>query len=122
MIQGGCPEGLGTGNPGYRIKGEFPDNGFKQNDLSHERGVLSTARGSHNDSAGSQFFICVVDYPWLDGGYAAFGKVTEGMETVDSIAGGPNTGGQEMRALEPRSMKTVTVETFGVEYTVEKIG
>jgi peptidyl-prolyl cis-trans isomerase B (cyclophilin B) len=121
MIQGGCPEGRGSGNPGYSIKGEFADNGFAQNDLRHERGVFSMARGRAADSAGSQFFICVADYPSLDGGYAAFGRVIEGMETADSIASGPNTGGQEMRALEPRTMTSVTVETFGIEYQAEKL-
>jgi peptidyl-prolyl cis-trans isomerase B (cyclophilin B) len=122
MIQGGCPQGRGTGNPGYAIKGEFSANGFTQNDLRHERGVISMARGNHNnDSAGSQFFICVVDSPSLNGLYAAFGRVLEGMDTAVAIASGPNTGGQEMRALEPRTMQTVTVETFGVVYEAEKI-
>lgn len=112
MIQGGCPDGKGTGGPGYAIKGEFAVNGFPQNDISHERGVISMARGGHSyDSAGSQFFICVVDYPYLDGEYAAFGRVTEGIELADEIAAGPNTGGQEMRALEPRTMEKVTAET-----------
>jgi peptidyl-prolyl cis-trans isomerase B (cyclophilin B) len=121
MIQGGCPDGNGGGNPGYSIKGEFAENGFAQNDLKHERGVISMARSRHNDSAGSQFFICVVDYPSLDNLYAAFGRVIEGIETADSIASGPNTGGLEMRALEPRTMTAVTVETFGVEYKAETI-
>jgi len=84
MIQGGCPEGNGTGGPGWNIKGEFAANGVK-NDLKHERGVLSMARAMHPDSAGSQFFIMVADAPHLDGQYAAFGKITEGMETADAI-------------------------------------
>ena len=84
MIQGGCPNGTGTGGPGYTIKGEFRANGVK-NDLKHTRGVLSMARAMHPDSAGSQFFIMIEDAPHLDGQYAAFGKVTEGMEIADSI-------------------------------------
>ena len=86
MIQGGCPNGTGTGGPGWNIKGEFAANGV-QNDLKHERGVLSMARAMHPDSAGSQFFIMVADAPHLDGQYAAFGKITEGMETADPIVG-----------------------------------
>ena len=86
MIQGGCPNGTGTGGPGWNIKGEFAANGV-QNDLKHTRGVLSTARAMHPDSAGSQFFIMVADAPHLDGQYAAFGKITEGMETADAIVG-----------------------------------
>ena len=84
MIQGGCPEGRGTGGPGHSIKGEFAANGF-QNDLKHTRGVLSMARSMNPDSAGSQFFIMVADSPHLDGQYAAFGKITEGMEAADKI-------------------------------------
>jgi peptidyl-prolyl cis-trans isomerase B (cyclophilin B) len=114
MIQGGCPKGNGTGGPDYEIKGEFAANGFEQNDIPHTRGVISMARGGHSyDSAGSQFFICVADNAsvrGLDGLYAAFGKVIEGMDIADEIASGPNTGGQEMRALEPRVMRKVTVE------------
>ena len=86
MIQGGCPEGNGTGGPGYSIKGEFSQNGCPENDISHDRGVLSMARSSNPDSAGSQFFICHKDAPHLNGSYAAFGKVTEGLEVVDKIA------------------------------------
>ena len=86
MIQGGDPDGRGTGGPGYHIKGEFSGNGFKQNDLKHERGVLSMARAQHPDSAGSQFFVMHAEADYLDGQYAAFGKVIEGMETVDEIA------------------------------------
>ncbi|MFQ9615087.1 MAG: peptidylprolyl isomerase, partial [Clostridium butyricum] len=84
MIQGGCPEGTGTGGPGYSIKGEFTSNGFK-NDLKHSKGVLSMARAMHPDSAGSQFFIMVADAPHLDGQYASFGKVIEGMDEADKI-------------------------------------
>jgi len=93
MIQGGCPSGTGTGNPGYSIKGEFSDNGF-ENNLKHTRGVLSMARSpSGYDTAGSQFFIVHSDYPSLNGSYAAFGKVTDGMDVVDKIAETPNSGG-----------------------------
>ena len=91
MIQGGDPDGNGTGGPGYHIKGEFEQNGFT-NDLKHKRGVLSMARSSAFDSAGSQFFIMHGDYPSLDGGYAAFGQVTSGLEVVDKIAATPNSG------------------------------
>jgi peptidyl-prolyl cis-trans isomerase B (cyclophilin B) len=125
MIQGGDPDGSGRGGPGYTIAGEFSGNGFTQNDLTHERGILSTARTGDPNSAGSQFFIMVADFvgaeKGLDGVYAAFGRVTEGMDVVDSIASGPNTGRENNNmALEPRVMKSVTVETFGAEYTVVK--
>ena len=113
MIQGGDPKGTGTGGPGYSIKGEFTRNGFK-NDLKHDRGVLSMARTMMPNSAGSQFFIMHKNSPHLDGQYAAFGKVLEGMEVVDAIANtrrGPND-----KPLTPPVMKKVTVETFGVEY------
>ena len=113
MIQGGDPKGMGTGGPGYSIKGEFTRNGFK-NDLKHDRGVLSMARTMAPNSAGSQFFIMHKNSPHLDGQYAAFGKVLEGMEVVDAIANtrrGPND-----KPLTPQVMKKVTVETFGVEY------
>ena len=113
MIQGGDPKGMGTGGPGYSIKGEFTRNGFK-NDLKHERGVLSMARAMAPNSAGSQFFIMHKNSPHLDGQYASFGKVLEGMEVVDAIANtrrGPND-----KPLTPQIMKKVTVETFGVEY------
>ncbi|MDE6412040.1 MAG: peptidylprolyl isomerase [Clostridia bacterium] len=113
MIQGGDPQGMGTGGPGYCIKGEFSGNGFK-NDLRHERGVLSMARTMMPNSAGSQFFVMHKDSPHLDGQYAAFGKVTEGMETVDEIATTPKSFGD--RPIQPQRMKKVTVETFGVEY------
>lgn len=97
MIQGGCPEGTGMGGPGYHIKGEFAMNGVK-NDLKHTRGVLSMARAMDPDSAGSQFFIMHEDAPHLDGQYAAFGKVVEGMETVDEIAGQPTDYSDRPRA------------------------
>lgn len=113
MIQGGCPEGIGTGGPGYNIKGEFRQNGFT-NDLAHTRGVLSMARAMHPDSAGSQFFIMHQDSPHLDGAYAAFGKVTEGMDVVNRIA--ETATDYNDRPLEDQVMETVTVETFGMEY------
>lgn len=91
MIQGGCPQGTGTGNPGYSIKGEFEENGFT-NDLRHSRGVLSMARSAVYDSAGSQFFIMHADSASLDGAYAAFGKVISGMDVVDRLADTPNSG------------------------------
>ena len=113
MIQGGCPKGNGTGGPGYCIKGEFSANGVA-NPLKHERGVLSMARTNVPDSAGSQFFIVHADSPHLDGQYAAFGKVTEGMDTVDEIASVRVDYNDKPR--QPQVMKSVTVETFGVEY------
>lgn len=113
MLQGGDPNGTGTGGPGYQIKGEFSQNGF-QNDLKHTPGVLSMARTMIPDSAGSQFFIMHKAAPHLDGAYAAFGKVIEGMEVVDSIAEMPTD--YMDRPLEDQVMKSVTVETFGVEY------
>ena len=114
MIQGGCPQGIGIGGPGYNIKGEFSHNGFK-NDLKHDRGVLSMARAMHPDSAGSQFFIMVEKAPHLDGEYAAFGKVIEGMEVADEIVRAPRDRRMD-RPYEDQRMKKVTVETFGVEY------
>lgn len=113
MIQGGDPEGTGCGGPGYSIKGEFSQNGFK-NDLKHTEGVLSMARSMMPDSAGSQFFIMHKTSPHLDGSYAAFGKVIEGMDVVNSIAECKTDWSD--RPLEDKVMKTVTVETFGVEY------
>lgn len=113
MIQGGDPEGIGIGGPGYAIKGEFSANGFK-NDLKHERGVLSMARSMMPDSAGSQFFVMHKDSPHLDGQYAGFGKVIEGMDVVDKIAE-TKTNFQD-KPKEDQVMKTVTVETFGVDY------
>ena len=106
MIQGGCPQGNGTGGPGYTIKGEFAMNGF-ENDLKHERGVLSMARAMHPDSAGSQFFIMVADAPHLDGQYAAFGKVTEGMEAADKIVGVKRDYSD--RPLEKQEIKSITI-------------
>lgn len=113
MIQGGCPEGRGTGNPGYSIKGEFSSNGFK-NDLEHTPGVLSMARAMAPDSAGSQFFIMHETSPHLDGQYAAFGKVIEGMDIVNEIAE-TKTGFMDRPVIDPK-MKKVTVDTFGVDY------
>ncbi|MPQ44383.1 peptidylprolyl isomerase [Clostridium tarantellae] len=107
MIQGGCPEGTGMGGPGYRIKGEFTRNKFK-NDLKHARGVLSMARTMVNDSAGSQFFIMVENSPHLDGQYASFGKVIEGMEVADKIVA-VRTDYND-KPLEPQVMEEVTVE------------
>ena len=114
MIQGGCPQGIGIGGPGYNIKGEFSHNGF-QNDLKHDRGVLSMARAMHPNSAGSQFFVMVERAPHLDGEYAAFGKVIEGMEVADKIVASPRDRRND-RPFEDQVMKSVTVETFGVEY------
>lgn len=107
MIQGGCPNGTGMGDPGYKIQGEFAANGFK-NDLKHERGVISMARAMDPNSAGSQFFIMHQDAPHLDGQYAAFGKVVEGMDVVDEIADMP-TDYMDRPRLE-QVMKTVTVD------------
>lgn len=119
MIQGGCPLGTGTGGPGYGIKGEFSQNGFK-NDLEHTEGVLSMARAMHPDSAGSQFFIMHAASPHLDGAYAAFGKVVEGMDVVDKIACVP-TNYQDC-PLDPQIIASMTVETFGLTYPLpEKI-
>ncbi|GIP22753.1 peptidylprolyl isomerase [Paenibacillus sp. J22TS3] len=114
MIQGGDPQGTGEGGPGYSIKGEFSENGF-QNDLKHTRGVLSMARTNAPDSAGSQFFIMVAkEYPSLDGKYASFGKVTEGMDVVDSIVNQPRDANDAPKTKQ--IMKKVTVDTFGVDY------
>lgn len=113
MIQGGCPEGTGTGGPGYHIKGEFSHNGF-ENNLRHTEGVLSMARAMNPNSAGSQFFIMHKNAPHLDGEYAAFGKVIEGMDIVNNIAECDTDFGD--KPLDPQVMKTVTVETFGEEY------
>ena len=115
MIQGGCPNGNGMGGPGYEINGEFAGNGFRQNDLIHETGVLSMARAMDPNSAGSQFFIMHMDAPHLDKQYAAFGKVTEGMDVVDAIARTPRSMFNDKPTHEQK-MKTVTVETFGEEY------
>lgn len=113
MIQGGDPDGVGTGGPGYSIKGEFAQNGFA-NDLKHTAGVLSMARAMHPDSAGSQFFIMHKNAPHLDGSYAAFGKVIEGMEVVNRIA--EEETDYSDRPLDEQQIHSMTVETFGVEY------
>ena len=113
MIQGGDPEGTGMGGPGYSIKGEFAANGVP-NSLIHTRGVLSMARSMMPDSAGSQFFIMHEDAPHLDGQYAAFGAVTEGLDVIDDIA--MTMTDYSDRPLEPQVMDTVTVETFGEKY------
>ncbi len=117
MIQGGDPQGSGMGGPGYEIPGEFTANGF-QNDLKHDRGVLSMARSSNPDSAGSQFFIMVDPAPHLDGQYAAFGKVIEGMEVADAIVSTPTGWGDKPKT--PQRMKTVTVDTQGQDYPEPK--
>ncbi|MBU5453948.1 peptidylprolyl isomerase [Caproiciproducens sp. MSJ-32] len=118
MIQGGCPEGTGIGGPGYSIKGEFTRNGFK-NDLKHTRGVLSMARTMFPDSAGSQFFIMVEDAPHLDGQYAAFGKVIEGIEVADKIVAAKRDYND--RPYDDQRMIKVTVETFGENYDEPEI-
>ena len=114
MIQGGDPAGVGTGGPGYKIKGEFALNGFTKNDIKHSRGVISMARATNPDSAGSQFFIMHANASYLDGQYAAFGKVIEGMETVDQIAE-VKTGLYD-KPTTPQVMQSVRVETFGEKY------
>ena len=113
MIQGGCPQGTGPGGPGYSIKGEFSANGVP-NDLKHSRGVLSMARAMHPDSAGSQFFIMVEPAPHLDGQYAAFGKVIEGLDVADAIVSADRN--RMDKPYQDQRMKTVTVETHGVDY------
>ncbi|RNC29917.1 MAG: putative bifunctional phosphatase/peptidyl-prolyl cis-trans isomerase [Candidatus Dichloromethanomonas elyunquensis] len=113
MIQGGCPEGIGVGGPGYAVKGEFADNGFA-NDLKHTRGVMSMARSRIPDSAGSQFFIMAADSPHLDGQYAAFGKVLQGMDAVDKIVSSERNF--QDRPNEDQVMKSVAVDTQGVNY------
>ena len=114
MIQGGDPQGTGMGGPGYSIKGEFARNGYRENNLRHTRGVLSMARSMMPNSAGSQFFIMHEDAPHLDGQYAAFGKVVEGMDNVDKIA--KCMTGRNDKPIHRQAMKRVTVDTFGVEY------
>jgi len=113
MIQGGCPTGTGTGNPGYSIKGEFSKNGFK-NELKHSKGVLSMARSMTPNSAGSQFFVMVENSPHLDGQYAAFGKLIEGLDVATEIVNVPRDH-RDMPKVD-QVMEEVTVETFGVEY------
>ena len=119
MIQGGDPTGTGMGGPNHFIKGEFWQNGFKKNTLKHERGVLSMARSMMMDTAGSQFFVMHETSPHLDGAYAGFGKVIEGMDVVDAIA--TCATGYQDRPLEDQRMKRVTVETFGETYTAQKL-
>ncbi len=118
MIQGGDPTGTGAGGPGYSIKGEFAANGL-ENDLSHERGVISMARSMNPDSAGSQFFIMHQNAPHLDGQYAAFGRVTEGMDVVDAIAATQTDASD--RPIQEQKIKTIRVETYGETYEAEKI-
>ena len=113
MIQGGCPDGTGMGGPGYSIKGEFSGNGF-ENNLKHEPGVLSMARAMHPDSAGSQFFIMHKTSPHLDGQYAAFGKVTEGLDVVNKIA--ETRTDYSDRPIEEQKIKSMTVDTLGESY------
>ena len=113
MIQGGCPQGTGMGGPGYCIRGEFSQNRFK-NDLKHTEGVLSMARAMNPNSAGSQFFIMHKTSPHLDGSYAAFGKVIEGMDVVNKIAE-VDTDYND-RPLDEQKIRSMTVETFGIEY------
>lgn len=115
MVQGGDPDGTGMGGPGYGIKGEFLDNQFT-NDLKHSRGVLSMARSAHPDSAGSQFFLMVADSPHLDGSYAGFGKVVEGMENVDKIVALKRDGRDRPVSTRDNVMKKVTVDLKGVKY------
>ena len=117
MIQGGDPNGVGTGGPGYQIAGEFTANGFR-NDLAHTRGVLSMARAMDPNSAGSQFFIMHKNAPHLDGAYAAFGKVIEGMDIVNKIADVPTDFRD--RPMKEQKIKSMTVDTFGVDYPEPK--
>ena len=117
MIQGGCPLGTGTGGPGYRIPGEFSANGF-ENNLAHTPGVLSMGRAQHPDSAGSQFFIMHKNSPHLDGSYAAFGKIIEGMDIVDKIA--TSETDFRDRPLDEQKIASMTVETFGTDYPEPK--
>lgn len=113
MIQGGCPDGNGMGGPGYAIRGEFTQNGFPNN-LKHEPGVISMARAMHPNSGGSQFFLMHKDAPHLNGAYAAFGKITEGLEVVDKIAQVPTDPND--KPLEPQVIQSMTVDTQGTDY------
>lgn len=113
MIQGGCPNGTGMGGPGYQIEGEFLQNGFPNN-LAHTPGVLSMARAMHPDSAGSQFFIMHETSPHLDGSYAAFGKITEGLDVIDAIANVPTDFRD--KPVDPQVIKSMAVDTLGVDY------
>ncbi len=114
VIQGGCPKGDGTGDPGYKIKGEFAENGFTSNGLKHTKGVISMARAQENDSAGSQFFIMHGDSPNLDGKYTAFGKVVKGIDVVDKIVSVDKDSSDKPKT--PQIMKKVTVDSFGKKY------
>ena len=118
MIQGGDPTGTGTGGPGHSIKGEFAANGF-ENNLEHDRGVLSMARSMHPDSAGSQFFIMTSDSPHLDGAYAAFGKVLEGMDVADAIVSVKRDG--QDKPLTPQVIESITVDTGDQQYSFQKL-
>ncbi|MDR0397558.1 MAG: peptidylprolyl isomerase [Oscillospiraceae bacterium] len=118
VIQGGDPTGTGTGGPGYRIKGEFANNGV-QNSLKHTYGMLSMARSQANDSAGSQFFVMVGESPHLDGAYAAFGKVLEGMDTADKIAHTQTSAGD--KPVQPQRIQSIRVDTYGKEYPFKKL-
>ncbi len=118
MVQGGCPNGSGMGGPGYGIKGEFAQNGVN-NPLKHTRGILSMARSMRMDSAGSQFFIMVADAPHLDGAYAAFGKVTSGMEAIDEVVGQKRNNAD--KPLVDQVIKSIKVETQGVDYPFDPI-
>lgn len=114
MIQGGCPNGTGMGGPGYQIAGEFSQNGFPNN-LSHEEGVISMARTMHPDSAGSQFFIMHEPSTHLDGAYAAFGKITEGLDVIDEIAFVPKSFTND-KPIHPQVIKSIVIDTCGTEY------
>lgn len=118
MLQGGCPDGSGTGGPGYSIKGEFSSNGV-QNDLKHTEGVISMARSQHPDSAGSQFFIMHKAAPHLDGQYASFGKITEGMELVNELATAPTDFAD--RPITPQIIKTIDVDLLDHEFTKPEV-
>ena len=121
MIQGGCPDGTGMGGPGYSIKGEFAHNGWKQNDIHHELGVLSMARAMHPDSAGSQFFIMVGEAGYLDGEYAAFGRLLEGMAAAQDISRVPRSMGNDRPKVQ-QVIRSIRVDTQGVEYPAPEKG
>lgn len=121
MIQGGCPQGTGMGGPGYSIKGEFTHNGWKQNDIHHELGVLSMARAMHPDSAGSQFFIMVGEAGYLDGEYAAFGRLLEGMSAAQDISRVPRSMGNDRPKVQ-QVIRTIRVDTQGVDYPAPEKG
>ena len=121
MIQGGCPQGTGMGGPGYSIKGEFAHNGWKANDIHHELGVLSMARAMHPDSAGSQFFIMVGEAGYLDGEYAAFGRLLEGMSSAQDISRVPRSMGNDRPKVQ-QVIRTIRVDTQGVDYPAPEKG